>query len=74
MADLQNLAIPFALLLAKNGLEYLTNKNTPKSTEPKGKGRGKAATGKRAQRGGSEMSGQVAELQSDMKAYLGGFK
>jgi hypothetical protein len=70
LADLQNLAIPFSLLLAKNGLEYLS-KRKPKTAE-KGKGRGK---GKRVQRGGeSEFLGQVADLQSDMKAYLGGFK
>jgi hypothetical protein len=74
LADLQNLAIPFSLLLAKNGLEYLSKKSVKSDVAPKGKGRGK---GKRAQRGGeseSMNSGQVAELQNDMKAYLGGFK
>lgn len=70
MADLQNLAIPFALLLAKNGLEYLSQKKEAPSPKAKGKG-GKKRKG---QSGGEVGVDQVMDLQKNMKAYLGGFK
>lgn len=65
MADLQNLAIPFALILAKNGLDYIS-KTPAKPTTGK--------RGKKAQRGGEVGADQVTDLQKNMKAYLGGFK
>jgi hypothetical protein len=73
MADLQNLAIPFALLLAKNGLDYISKKGAAPQKPTKGKvGVGKRS--KKVQRGGEVNSDQVVDLQKNMKAYLGGFK
>lgn len=34
MFELRNLAVPFVLLLAKNGMDYIKNKKTKTSTQP----------------------------------------
>lgn len=71
LMDLQALAIPFSLLLAKNGLDYLQKK---KDSVPSKKESKKKTTKKSSQKGGETMGSEVSELQRDMKSYLGGFR
>lgn len=69
IGDIAGLAIPFSLILAKNGIEYLTKKREVSSSKKKVGG---ACPCNRSKAGGAtEMKASLNDLQTSLKGYLG---
>lgn len=75
VTDVKALAIPFSLLLAMNGVDFLKKKKTPtsaKKTEKKTKTSQKGGCGCGTKRmvGGTPISKELAKLSDDIKTIL----